>query len=136
MNKLQDDYLEKYLPEEQCQRELEILKREMAFACDYWHKVCQLILTLLVWLIDWLTHSKIDWLIDWLTDWFYGWLINGQGVFAHNCHTHPLSKTLQFQNTSQIKLTLKTNDISTVRRPFSNWKVTLFCMRLNIYNRF
>ena len=35
MNKLQDDYLEKYFPEEQCQRELESLKREMASAYDY-----------------------------------------------------------------------------------------------------
>ena len=35
MNKLQDDYLEKYFPEEQCQRELESLKKEMASAYDY-----------------------------------------------------------------------------------------------------
>jgi len=35
MNHLQDDYLEKYFPEEQCQRELESLKREMASAYDY-----------------------------------------------------------------------------------------------------
>ena len=35
MNKLQDDYLEKYFPEEHCKRELESLKREMASAYDY-----------------------------------------------------------------------------------------------------
>ena len=35
MNTLQDDYLKKYFPEEQCQRELESLKREMASAYDY-----------------------------------------------------------------------------------------------------
>ncbi len=35
MNKLQDDYLEKYFPEEQCQRDLETLKRGMASAYDY-----------------------------------------------------------------------------------------------------
>lgn len=35
MNKLQDDYLLKYFPEQQCQEELESLKREMASAYDY-----------------------------------------------------------------------------------------------------
>ena len=35
MNKLQDGYLEKCFPDEQCQEELENLKREMAFAYDY-----------------------------------------------------------------------------------------------------
>ena len=35
MNKLQDGYLEKYFPPEQCQEDLENLKHEMASAYDY-----------------------------------------------------------------------------------------------------
>ena len=103
MNKLQDDYLEKYLPEEQCQRELEILKREMAFACDYWHKVCQLILTLLVWLIDWLTRSKIDWLIYSLTLWLVD---QWTGSFCTYIYT-PVFKDVAISKYFTVKVNVK-----------------------------
>ena len=35
MNRLQDDYLEKYFPDEECRMELESLKKEMVSAYDY-----------------------------------------------------------------------------------------------------
>ena len=61
-------------------------------------------------------------------------------------HTQDRKKTLQIEKLFIFKssflkrislkmLTLKNNDVSTVRRSFSSWKVKIFCMRLNIYNR-